>query len=118
MPRRREDPEGALYLDREINMTGGIDDVDSMILPETGRRGRGDGDSALLLLRHPVHRRRAVVNLTHLVVDARVVEDSLRRSRLTSIDVSHDADIPSSFEWCRTGHFRNSKYSVDRLYQR
>ena len=29
--------------------------------------GRGDGDAALLLLGHPVHRRGAVVDLTHLV---------------------------------------------------
>jgi hypothetical protein len=32
--------------------------------------------------------------------------------------MGHDADVPSPFERCRAGHFRESKFSVDRLYQR
>jgi hypothetical protein len=76
-----------------------VDDVDAMILPEAGRRGGRDGDAALLLLNHPVHRGRAFVDLTDLVVDAGVVEDALGARGLAGIDVRHDADVAGAFEW-------------------
>ena len=113
-----QNPKGSLHLDREIDMARRVDDVDPMVLPEAGRRGSRDGDPALLFLLHPIHRRRAVVDLTDLVIDTRVVEDPLGRSRLAGIDVGHDADVPSPFERCHAGHFRESKFSVDRFYQR
>ena len=63
------------------------------LAPEAGGRGGGDGDAALLLLLHPVHRRGALVDLADLVVDARVVEDALGRRGLTRVDVRHDPDV-------------------------
>jgi hypothetical protein len=45
------------------------------------------------------------VDLTDLVVDARVIEHTLGSRRLTGIDVGHDADIPDLSEWDNTGHF-------------
>ena len=75
-----------------------IDYVDAMIdaasLPETGRRGAGNCDAALLLLLHPVHRRRTFVHFANLVRDARVIKDAFRGGGLTGIDVRHDTDIP------------------------
>ena len=63
-----EDAEAALDLDREVHVSGRIDDVDAMIVPGA-RRGRGgDGDAPLLLLGHPVHRRRALVDFAELVI--------------------------------------------------
>jgi hypothetical protein len=46
-----------------------------------------------------------VVDLTDLVVDARVIEHTLGSRRLTGIDVGHDADIPDLSEGYDTGHF-------------
>ncbi len=63
-------------------------------IPRARRRGGSDGDPALLLLDHPVHDRRPVVHLSHLVGDPRVEEDPLRRGGLPRIDMGHDADIP------------------------
>ena len=57
----------ALDLDREVDVARRVDDVDAVIVPEAGRRGRGDRDAALLLLLHPVHRRGAFVHLADLV---------------------------------------------------
>ena len=67
-----EHSQRTLDLDREIHMPRRIDDVDSMILPKTGRRRRSDRNAALLLLHHPIHRRRAVVHLADLVIDSDV----------------------------------------------
>ena len=93
-----ENAQRALHLDREVNVTGRINDVDTMILPMAGRRSRRNRNAALLLLCHPVHRGSAIVNLTDLVGDARVKEDTLCRRCLSGIDVSHDADIASFFQ--------------------
>ena len=88
-----EDAQRALDLDREVHVARGVDDVDLVVVPVAGRRGGRDRDAALLLLLHPVHRRRAVVRLTDLVVDPGVEQDPLGGRRLAGIDVSHDADV-------------------------
>ena len=80
-------------------MSRGVDQVDLvlfvLIVPECGGSGRGNGDTALLLLNHPVHRSAAFVYLTDLVGFTRVKKDPLRRGGLTGIDVCHDTDIAS-----------------------
>src|SRR4051794_14099368 len=88
----------ALDLDGEVHVPRRVDDVDPVIAPLTGRRGGGDGDPALLLLLHPVHRRGALVDLTDLVRTTRVVEDALRRRRLAGVDVRHDPDVAGLLE--------------------
>ena len=67
--------------------------------PERRGRGRGDGDAALLLLHHPVHDGRAVVDLAHLVGNAGVEEDALGRRGLAGVDVRHDADVAIDARW-------------------
>ena len=99
-----EDAQRALDLDGEVDVSGRVDDVDAVIGPLTGR-GRGrDRDAALLLLLHPVHRGRALVDLTDLVRATGVVEDPLGGRRLTGVDVRHDADIAGLVERELTGH--------------
>ena len=96
-----EDSDGAvehakrpLDLDGEVDVPRRVDDVDPVVPPPAGRGSRSDGDTAFLLLDHPVHGCGALVDLTHLVVAARVVQDPLGRGRLTSVDVRHDPDVP------------------------
>src|SRR5688572_18809938 len=88
-----QDPQRALDLDGEVDVPRRVDDVDAVVLPLTRGRRRGDRDAALLLLVHPVHDGRALVDLPHLVGASGVVEDALRGRRLTGIDVRHDADV-------------------------
>ena len=64
-----------------------------VVVPDAGGGGRRDGDAALLLLDHPVHRGGALVDLTDLVVLAGVVEDPLGRRGLARVDVGHDPDV-------------------------
>src|SRR5579859_820451 len=96
--------QAALDFDGEVDMAGGVDDVDAMALPETGGGGRRDGDAALLLLLHPVHRGGAVIDLAHAVGLARVIQNPLSRRRLTGINVGHDADITIQIERGLAGH--------------
>ena len=88
-----EHAKRALDLDREVDVAGGVDDVDLVLVPEARHGSGGDRDATLLLLLHPVGGRGAVVRLTDLVVGARVVQDALGRRRLAGIDVRHDADV-------------------------
>ena len=88
-----EHAQRALDLDREVDVAGRVDDVDAVAVPLAGGRGGRDRDAALLLLLHPVHRRRALVDLAHLVGAAGVVEDALGRRRLAGVDVGHDPDV-------------------------
>src|SRR5205814_9469747 len=69
------------------------------------RRGRGNGDPALLLLLHPVHGGGAFVHFANLVGLAGVIKDALGRRRLSGVDVRHDADIAITFERMAAGHF-------------
>ena len=93
-----EHAQRALDLDGEVDVARRVDDVDPMVGPLAGGRGRRDRDAALLLLLHPVHRRGALVDLAHLVGAAGVVEDALGRRRLARIDVGHDPDVPGLLE--------------------
>jgi hypothetical protein len=68
-----------------------------MIHPEAGRCGRRDRNAAFLFLLHPIHRSCAFVHLSEFVRNTRIIEDALRGSRLTGIDMRHDADIPGLF---------------------
>ncbi len=93
-----EHAERTLDFDGEVDVAGRVDDVDGVVVPLTGGGGRGDGDAPLLLLGHPVHGGGALVDLTDLVVLARVVEDPLRRRGLARVDVGHDPDVAGSVE--------------------
>ena len=103
-----EHAQAALDLDREIDMAGRVDDVDAVIVPKAGRRGRGDRDAALLLLLHPIHRGGALMHFADFVGAAGVIEDPLGRRRLAGIDMRHDADIAIPLEGCLSCHERSS----------
>ena len=88
-----EHTQGALNLNREVHVTGSVDDVDTMSLPEAGRSSRSNGNTSLLLLRHPVHRCSTVMRLADLMIHARIIKNTLGGRSLTGIDVRHDADV-------------------------
>src|SRR5437667_413775 len=85
-----------------------VDNVDPMVLPEAGGRRRCDRDAALLLLRHPIHRRRAFMDLADFIRTPGVVEDPLGGRGLTGVDMRHDADVSVSVEGCAACHDRSS----------
>ncbi len=89
--------ERTLNLYSEVNVSGGVNQVDFklvvVIFPESGGSGGSNCDTTLLLLLHPVHGGCAIVNLTDLVSKTCIEEDTLRSGGFSGIDVSHDADI-------------------------
>src|SRR5436190_2434390 len=99
-----EDAQRALDFGGEVDVAGRVDDVDAVLAPEAGRGGGGNRDPPLLFLFHPVHDRRALVDLTDLVGDAGVEQDALGRGGLAGIDVRHDADVARLSERCFPGH--------------
>ena len=104
--------QGAFHLNGEVHVARGVDDVDSeTVLFGKGRvvlilgmapiacGGSGsDRDATLLLLRHPVHRRSAVVRLTDFVVDACIEQDALGGRGLACVDMGHNADVSGHFQ--------------------
>ena len=91
-----EHAQRAFDFSGEVDVARRIDDVDALVAPGAGGRRRRDRDAALLLLRHPIHRRRAFMDLANAVRAARVKQHALRGRGLTGIDVRHDADIPAT----------------------
>ena len=85
--------QGAFNLNGEVDVARRVNNIDTSSLPEAGGCSRLNGDAALLLLSHEVHRRSAIVRLTDLVVLAGVVQDAFGGRGLACIDVSHDANI-------------------------
>src|SRR5438132_13325824 len=98
-------------------MAGGVDDVEALAVPKRGSRGRRDGDAALLLLLHPVHRRGTFVHFADLVALAGVIEDALGGRGLAGIDVRHNTEVAVVLYGMNAGHGLFLK-SVLRRYQR
>ncbi|GBD27251.1 hypothetical protein HRbin30_02597 [bacterium HR30] len=102
-PNATEHSDGAIehtqrtfHLDGEVHVAWGIDDVDPVVPPKASRRGGRNGDSALLLLYHPVHGCSSLMDLADFVRHPRVVQNPLRGRGLTGIDVRHDANVSRS----------------------
>ena len=99
--------QGTLHLNGEVHVARGVDDVDPMAVlleshrivlgfgmaPITGGGSRSDGDATLLLLRHPVHGSCTIMGLADLVVNARIVQNTLGGGGFACVDMSHDTDI-------------------------
>ena len=102
-----QNTQRTLDLNSEVNVARSVDNVDAVTIllecdrillglgvrPVAGGSSGSDGDTTLLLLNHPVHRGAAIVDLTDLMVDTGVVQDTLGSGRLAGIDMSHNADI-------------------------
>ncbi|MNU61690.1 hypothetical protein D3C71_508990 [compost metagenome] len=101
----------ALDLDRKIHVAGRIDDVDAVFgeiaghaFPEGSGGGRGNGDTPLLLLLHPVHGGGAIVHFADLVIDPRIKQDALGGGGLAGVDMGADADVAVALDRCFAGH--------------
>ena len=99
-----QNTQGALHLNGEVNVTRGVDDVQTAALPEAGGSSGGDGNTTLLLLSHPVHGSGTVMGLTDLVVLTGVEQNTLGSSGFAGIDVSHDAEVSGIFQGILSRH--------------
>ena len=77
-------------------MTGRIDDIDVVVVPNGVGRGRLDRDPPLALQLHGIHGGTDVIlalDLVHRVNAARVIENPLGERGLSRVDMGTDADI-------------------------
>lgn len=81
----RSTPIMGTYLQGEVDVTGGVNQVQTVAIPLAGGSGRGNGNTTLLLLDHPVHGSGTLVDLTNLVGLASVVQDTLTGGGLHNI---------------------------------
>ena len=94
-----------LNFNRKVNVSGGVDNIDTMVFPETCGSSRSNGNTTLLLLSHPVHGSAAVVSFTHLTVYTGVEKDTLGGSSFTGVDMSHNTNISCHFKRYFSWHF-------------
>ncbi|MDT4835888.1 hypothetical protein FQZ97_695670 [compost metagenome] len=106
-----EHAQRALYFDGEVNVAGGVDDVYTIVVilttgtfPEGRYSSGGNGDTALLLLHHPVGSGGAIVHLTHFVAETCVEQDPLRSGGLTGVYVGADTDVTVAVDRGCTSH--------------
>ncbi len=85
--------EGALNFYCKVNMARRVNNVDAVAFPEACSRGRSNSDAALFLFRHPVHCSGAVMNFTHFVVDACVIQDTFSCCCFARVDMRRYTDI-------------------------
>ncbi len=100
-----ENPKAPFDFNGEVNVSRRVDDVHSMVVPESSRRGRGNRNPPLLLLLHPVHNGRAIVHFAHAMRLAGIEQHPLSERCFTRIDVGHDADVANFIEWYQSCHF-------------
>jgi hypothetical protein len=88
-----------------------VDDVDAMFFaviildrPETGRRRRGNGNAALLLLLHPIHRRRAIMHFADFIGFACVKQNAFGGRGFTGVNMRHNTNVAISIEWMAACH--------------
>ena len=109
-----ENAQRALDLNGEVHVAGGVNDIHPVVnilkAPRSGGGRRGDGDTALLLLRHPVHRRGTLMNLADLIGAPGIKQDALRRRGFARVDVGDDSDISDFFELNLAWHTRRYCY--------
>ena len=123
-----QNAQGTLDLNGEVHVARSVDDVDAVtvllerdrillglgVRPVAGGSSRSNGDTTLLLLNHPVHGGAAIVDLTDLVVDTGVVQDTLGSGRLAGIDMGHNADISRHLK----RNFSGSSHEINLLQNR
>ncbi len=91
-----ENLQRTIDLDREVHVSGRVDDVQGVIFPVAAGRSRLDRDATLLFLLHEVRRGFTVVDFTRTVDLARELQDALGRRGLARVHVGKDADVAVS----------------------
>src|SRR5699024_2445843 len=85
-----ENTQRTFNLNSEVNVAGSVDDIDTMLLPVTGSSSRGNGNTSLLFLSHPVHGAGTFVGFAHLVNLTGIIKNTFGNGGFTCVDVRHD----------------------------
>ena len=74
-------------------MSGGVNDVQAVVVPSTAGCRRLDGDTPFLLLLHEVGGSCAVVHFTNFVNLTRQLKNAFCRGRFARVHVGKNADV-------------------------
>ncbi len=85
-------------------MSGGINDVDDVVMPHRCHSSRNNGNSALTFLLHPIGDGGALIYRPKAMCPTSVKQYTLGSCRLTGIDMSYDANITMVFEGILASH--------------
>ena len=86
------------YFNCEVNVSGCVDDVDSVVVPMTCCRSGCDSDTSFLLLLHPVHCCCTFVCIADFIVTACIEQNTFCQSCLTRVNVRHNTNVSGSFQ--------------------
>ena len=93
-----QNTQRTLNLNGEVHVTGSVDDVDSVVLPEAGSRSGGDCYTSLLLLLHPVHCRGTIVSLAYFMSFSRIEQDTLSCCCFSGVNMRHNTNVSGHFK--------------------
>src|SRR5262249_20704606 len=93
-----EHTQRTLHFGGEVDVSGGVNQVNLMIPPARRDGGGGNGNTALPLLVHAVSRGRAFVYFPDTVNHTGVIQDTFRRGRLARVNVGNHADVTDTFQ--------------------
>ncbi len=82
-----QNPQRALDFDREVDVSGRIDNVDLLSRPLNRGGRRGDGDASLALELHVVHHGAFALNFLDDVGAPRVIQDAFGQGGFARIDM-------------------------------
>ena len=89
--------QAALDLGGEVDVAGGVDEVQVVPGPLERHAGRVDGDAALLFFLVVVGLGRALVDPAELVLFPGIIEQVFRGRGLARVDVGDDPDVANQF---------------------
>ncbi|MNT17008.1 hypothetical protein D3C72_1521370 [compost metagenome] len=105
---------GTLYLNGKVHVARGINDVEVVLgelerhaLPVGGGGSRGNGDTAFLLLLHPVHGGGAIMHFTDFVVHTGIEQNTFCSGGFTRINMRRDTDVTVPFNRSFSSHGQN-----------
>src|SRR5690606_32984119 len=81
----------------EVNVTRGVDNIDAVTLPLSGRCGRRNRNTAFFFLFHPVHCSGTFVGLTNLMNSTCIEQDPFCGCRLSGVNMRHDPNVTRIF---------------------
>ena len=85
--------QGAVHLNGEVHVTGGVNNIELMLFPETGGCSRLNRNPTLLLLLHEVRGSGTLMDLTDFVDFSGELQDPFGSGGFTRVDVGKDTDV-------------------------
>ena len=93
-----KNPERTLDFNSEVNMPRCVNNINVIISPAASCCSRGNGNTTLLLLLHPVHSSGAFMDFADLMRNTGIIQDTFCCCGFAGVNVCHDADISIFFK--------------------